>query len=656
MKRKQIVAIVLAVALMGSLAGITAFAAGSQKTGKTAAVTAADKADAETSAPVVGGSETVYVIANADGSAKKVIVSQQYDSGDAQAAEKAKASLTDPQNVKGDNCWQGTTDKALPVTMAVSYTLDGKAVSADALAGKSGHVTMRFDYTNTHYETKAIGGKKETIYVPFAVLTGTLLDSDRFTNVSVTNGRLVDDGDHTVVVGMAFPGLQEDLALNTDKLTIPSYVEIEADVTDFALDTTLTVVSNSLFSDLDDGKLDDSALDDLSADMDKLTDAMSQLMDGSGELYDGLDTLLRSSQKLADGVDQLTDGLTELDANSARLNAGAETVFNSLLSTVNSQLAANEALATAGINVPTLTISNYSEVLNGVIAALDPSGVTETAKAIALEQVTAAVRANEETIRTGVTEKVRAEVSSQVEDTVTAMVTEQVRAQVWQQILTNAGIDQDTYNALSDEEKAPLDAALADQLPKEMQREEVQQQISDTVVKTVDDKMASAEITAQIAQLTEAQIDALIEQNMNSEEVQQQISNAVGEAKTGVAQLSAVLQQLDSYSVFYTGLKTYTAGVAQARAGAAKLDSNMPDLIDGVKKLRDGAGELSNGLKELNDEGIQRLVDALDGDLELLGDRLRATCDVSRNYRGFTSQSGDGVKFIFRTEAIEVKE
>ena len=87
-----------------------------------------------------------------------------------------------------------------------------------------------------------------------------------------------------------------------------------------------------------------------------------------------------------------------------------------------------------------------------------------------------------------------------------------------------------------------------------------------------------------------------------------------------------------------------------------KLDSNMPDLIDGVKKLRDGAGELSNGLKELNDEGIQKLVDALDGDLELLGDRLRATCDVSRNYRGFTSQSGDGVKFIFRTEAIEVKE
>lgn len=647
MKRKQIIAIVLAVALVGSLAGITAFAAGNQKTGKTETAAAADKADAETSAPVVGGSETVYVIAHADGSAEKVIVSQQYDSSDSQAAEKAKASLTDPQNVKGDNCWQGTTDKVLPVTMAVTYTLDGKTVSADTLAGKSGHVTMRFDYTNTQYETKAIGGKSEKIYVPFAVLTGALLDSDHFTNVSVTNGKLVDDGDHTVVVGMAFPGLQEDLALDTDKLTIPSYVEIEADVTDFTLDTTLTVVSNSLFNDLDNGKLDDSALDDLSKDMDKLTDAMSQLMDGSGELYDGLNTLLRSSRKLADGVDQLTDGLTELDANSTQLNAGAEAVFNSLLSTVNSQLAANEALATAGINVPTLTISNYSEVLNGVISALDPKGVIETAKQIALDQVTAAVRAKEADIRTGVTEAVKAKVAPQVEEAVTAMVTEEVRTKI---------IDQDIYDALPDDEKAQYDAALAEKLPAAMESEPVQQKISDAVAEAVDAKMASDEITAQIAQLTEAQIAALIEQNMNSEEVQQQISNAAGEAEAGAAQLSAVLQQLDSYNVFYKGLKTYTAGVAQAKAGAVKLDGNMPDLIDGVKKLRDGAGELSDGLKKLNDEGIRKLVDALDGDLELLGDRLRATCDVSRNYRGFTSQSGNGVKFIFRTEAIEVKE
>ena len=96
--------------------------------------------------------------------------------------------------------------------------------------------------------------------------------------------------------------------------------------------------------------------------------------------------------------------------------------------------------------------------------------------------------------------------------------------------------------------------------------------------------------------------------------------------------------------------------MAEAAAGAVKLNKNMPDLIDGVKKLRDGSLELADGIKELNEEGIEKLVDAFDGDLTELSDRLQATVDVSRDYRSFintTSSSGDGVKFIFRTDAIE---
>ena len=104
------------------------------------------------------------------------------------------------------------------------------------------------------------------------------------------------------------------------------------------------------------------------------------------------------------------------------------------------------------------------------------------------------------------------------------------------------------------------------------------------------------------------------------------------------------------------GLKAYTSGVAEAKAGAAKINSSMPALIDGVQQLRDGAGQLSDGLKQLNEEGIQKLADAFDGDLGELSDRLQAAIDVSRDYQGFTMSSGSGVKFIFRTEAIEAAE
>lgn len=637
MKKNRIIAIVLAAALVCSLAGVSALAAGKQKT-DTASPAAAQTDSADTTPSSTTG-ETVYVIANADGSAKKVIVSQKYDPDDPNAAQEAQSSLTDAVNVKDDNCWQGTTDKPLPVTMHITYTLDGKSVSADALAGKSGHVTMRFDYENTQYETKTIAGKSQRIYVPFAVLTGAILDSDNFRNVSVTNGKLVDDGDHTVVVGMAFPGLQENLALDTDKLEIPSYVEVSADVTDFSIETTLTVVTNSVFNDVDEDKLDKDALDELSDDLDKLTDAMEQLMDGSDELFDGLDTLLDKSHDLADGVGQLSSGLKKLDANSAQLNEGAKTVFNTLLDTANKQLQANESLSEAGITIPELTISNYADVLNGIIAKLDPDSVIAQAEAVARQQVTAAVRAQEDTVRAAVTEQVRQNVS----DNVTAAV----KASVLEGVLKSQGMTQKQYEVADDTVKIAIGSAV----DAKMNTETVQQNIS----ATVSAQMASPDVKALIDQNTERQISLLIEQNMNSETVRAQIDAATAQASAGAKQLLALRQQLDGYNTFYMGLQTYTAGVAEAAAGAVKLNKNMPDLIDGVKKLRDGSLELADGIKELNEEGIEKLVDAFDGDLTELSNRLQATVDVSRDYRSFigSGDSGDGVKFIFRTDAIE---
>lgn len=637
MKKNRIIAIVLAAALVCSLAGVSALAAGKQKNDTSS--TPAAQTDSADTTPSSATGETVYVIANADGSAKKVIVSQKYDPDDPNAAQEAQSSLTDAQNVKDDNCWQGTTDKPLPVTMHITYTLDGQSVSAAELVGKSGHVTMRFDYENTQYETKTIAGKSQRIYVPFAVLTGAILDSDNFRNVSVTNGKLVDDGDHTVVVGMAFPGLQENLALDTDKLEIPSYVEVSADVTDFSIETTLTVVTNSVFNDVDEDKLDKDALDELSDDLDKLTDAMEQLMDGSDELFDGLDTLLDKSHDLADGVGQLSSGLKKLDANSAQLNEGAKTVFNTLLDTANKQLQANESLSEAGITIPELTISNYADVLNGVIAKLDPDSVIAQAEAVARQQVTAAVRAQEDTVRAAVTEQVRQNVS----DNVTAAV----KASVLEGVLKSQGMTQEQYAVADDTVKM----AVSNAVDAKMNTAEVQQTIS----ATMSAQMASPEVKALIDQNTEQQISLLIEQNMNSETVRAQIDAATAQATAGAKQLLALRQQLDSYNTFYMGLQTYTAGVAEAAAGAVKLNRNMPDLIDGVKKLRDGSLELADGIKELNEEGIEKLVDAFDGDLTELSDRLQATIDVSRDYRSFigSGDSGDGVKFIFRTDAIE---
>ncbi len=420
--------------------------------------------------------EMVYVFTDNDGTANRTIVSDWYTDDDG-----------------NDNYIMEDSDNDLPIDIKVSYTLDGKEVTADELAGASGHVTIRFDYTNNESrtvvledgdtdslpmvmaeeniaETKAqINGsaaeaeteytdgdtaEEATIYLPYAVVTGMLFDNEKFSNVEVTNGKAVNDGDRTIVVGCAFPGLQETLDIDTEDVEIPSYVEVSADVTNFEMNMTLSFATCDLLKEIN---LDDfDKLDDLDSSMDDLKDAMEQLMDGSDELYDGLDTLLSSAQELSDGIgsaadgasqlndgaasldegaaslqtgiDSLYEGLTTLDDNSASLNDGAKTVFETLLSTAQSQIEA------AGLEIDTLTIENYAETLEALASTMSPETVNEQAR----EQVRAVVEEQKDYITSQVTEAVRAEVESQVTEAVQAevesQVTEAVQAEVESQV------------------------------------------------------------------------------------------------------------------------------------------------------------------------------------------------------------------------------
>ena len=684
-------------------------------------------AEAETSKD-----ETVYVLAGADGTVQKIIVSDWIKNAMATDSLDDKTELSDIENIKGDesftlggdnSCvwdaqgndiyYQGNIEKELPVQMSVRYTLDGKAIAPEALAGQSGHVTIRFDYQNMQYEEVLLDGKTEKIYVPFTMLTGMLLDTEVFRNVTISNGKLINDGDRIAVVGIAFPGLQEDLAISKEKLDIPDYVEISADVENFEMGMTMTLATTELFGAIDSDKLD---LHELSDAMAELTDAMDQLMDGSSQLYDGLCTLLEKSGDLVSGINklaegaaqlkagaesldsgaaqlqagaaQLSSGLNTLNANSSSLNGGARQVFSSLLSMANTQL------SEAGLSVPALTIDNYASVLDGVIASLDDTAVYQAA----LEQVTATVNANRGMIEEKVTEAVQAQVEAEVSAQVTAAVQEtvtqavheneaQFRAAVIQQAL---GMTVEEYKAAieaglvtqeqQDAVNAAVEAAMQAEIDARMQREEIQAQINAVTQQTVGEQMQSDEIQALIASNTELQVQQAIPEAMSSDAVQAQLSAAAEGAKSVIALKSS----LDSYNAFYLGLITYTSGVSSAAAGANELKTgadalkagtselsagaaellqgiqtmkdSAPALVDGITQLRDGSMELSDGLKQFNEEGIQKLIEAVDGDLDGLSNRIRVTADVAKHYTSFSgiSEDMDGdVKFIYKTDSIE---
>ena len=212
--------------------------------------------------------ETVYVLANPDGSARRVIVSDYLSNPDGADTIADVSNLEKIQNVKGDEAfadgvwqakgneiyYQGDSSEALPVELKISATLDGTEIAPADLAGKSGHVTLRFDYAVSASYTK----DAETVAVPFAVITGALLDNEVFANVSIKNGQAVNDGDRTVAVGLCVPGLTAGLKLENDKVELPEYLEISADVKNFSLPVTVTLATNEAFAALDADKLQDA--------------------------------------------------------------------------------------------------------------------------------------------------------------------------------------------------------------------------------------------------------------------------------------------------------------------------------------------------------------------------------------------------------------
>lgn len=675
--------------------------------------------------------ETLYILTGADGAPRKVISSGQLTKKDGTVPSEADL------------------EKELPIGLDITYRLNGKTVTAGELAGKSGRVTVRFDYTNQQSRDVTIDGKKETIYVPFTVMTGMLLDNKKFQNIEISNGKLIDDGGHTAVIGIAFPGLQENLAADPGKLEIPSFVEMTADVQDFSMDMTITIVTNALFQELDTGELD--SIGDLSESLNDLTDAMDQLMGGSNQLYDGLNTLLNKSGDLVSGINQLATGAKELKAGAGSLDEGAAAlqagaaqlqtgldtvvsnngslingaaqVFNTLLSTANTQLAA------AGLDVPAMSIGNYADVLNGVIASLDETAAYQQALAAVTaqveeqrdyitEQVTAAVRGTvTQQVTSGVEAEVRNAVKEQVaesEEQIRAAVTEAVRESVTDAVIQALGIEGITTKAeydsavasgqVAEETQAEVSAAIEAQMQSGEVLQEIEEQtqsqiaqieqkvdelvsakmqteeIQGIITAKTEEQMQSAEVQDQITLNTEAQVQKAIADAMESDAVQSQLAAASEGAKSVIA----LKTSLDSYNAFYLGLKSYTAGVAQAASGAGELKAGLdslrdgseklssgadalcdgvltlnngaPALVDGVTQLRDGALRLSDGLKEFDEKGVQALVDAVDGDVDHLLDRVRATADVSKEYQAFPEMKEEldsQVKFIYRTDPVK---
>lgn len=422
----RVVAGVLTIALVGTGIGATAVFAEKNSTAVTAEAdrTTDSSKDADDIADKLMDSvslkdndadkdESVYLISDANGNVNKTIVVDHLKNKDKKDTLEDASNLSDIENVKGkekftqsgdkltwqaggkDIYYQGTATAEPPVTQKVTYYLDGKEISPEDLAGKSGKVKIRFDYTNTTSYTETVNGEKQTVSVPFAAVTGLVL-GDGFENIEVTNGKAEVSDSSSVVLGYALPGLKDSLGIKDGDLdgdvNIPEYMEMTADVKNFSMPAAMTFVVNASDYVSTDG-IDTSDLDDMIND---LKDASTQLQDGSKTLAEGTDTLADGLSTLqsklgtfASGVGTLQSGLKAYTDGVSTLSGGLNTLGNSTGALVSGadklnsgagQLASGSATLKDGLKSYTDGASQLQAGINKLYNTLD-AGLTDKQKA-----------------------------------------------------------------------------------------------------------------------------------------------------------------------------------------------------------------------------------------------------------------------------------
>ena len=635
--------------------------------------------------------ETVYVFAKANGDVDSILVNETLKNRDKSDKIEDTTDLKDIENVKGDETftqngnkitwdaagneisYQGTTDKELPVSVKATYYLDGNEISPEDLAGKSGKVKIRLDYTSNETVTKEVNGKDEDISVPFVAVSGMVL-GDNFTNIQVTNGKYLAQGESNIVVGYAIPGLDDgvkDAAADLDT-EIPEYVEVSADVTDFSLDMTVTLLVNGSEMNFSGGV-------DLT-DLDKLTDSLSsagdQLADGSGELSDG-------ATQVSDGAGTLADKMGDLTSGAGSLKAGMES-----LSSSSGDLASGVAVIDQSAHSIANGINTLDTAVNTKMTEEEQAAVAKQAGTAAASAVEAQFAPDSQTYAAIAAQAAQSFTSTMTADEKVAAVVTALKQneQVYNKLKSTAlagkaaeAANKAIANITDPNQSALLFASKFQEAfndPNTIQEAEgevdyILQNIAagtlqaaatsgaDAMGKSVADACKSAATQAastaagqaavQGAETAKATIASQIEATQANGYSLVSGANALAQGTSTLA---------GSIPALKDGISQLVSGANALASGAGQLKSGASTLADGASQVAEGAGTLNESLVTLNNEAIKKMISAYNGDVKDSVERLQAAMEAATEYDSFGGKSDNtaGVtKFIIKTAAISAE-
>ena len=644
--------------------------------------------------------ETVYVKSDAKGNPREITVQTKLKNTSDGDTIEDYTNLTDIKNKEGDEAftqnadgtiewenhgeditYEGTGSEELPVDVNISYELDGQPIEPEELAGKSGSLKIRFDYKNKTTQTIKIEGKEEQVSVPFAVISTMLLSEDHASNIKAENGKVMDIDGQKLVVGYACPGLTKSLKLTTyeptEDIDIPEYVEVMADVTDFSLDFTATIISSGLLEDMDLKDLDD--VDEMSDNMKKLEEATDKLSDGAGTLEDGmktyqtyLDQYLSGVTALDQGAGALESGLQVMNEKKGDLQAGA-TLLKESLTTLHDTLAAiqlpqGSSVDLSGMETAAKQLEADETKLNEVLTEMGTglAEMQELAKEVAGYQTT--VETQLETAKTALDaidwtklgKAVRADSQTKADAAIDSAM---------KKALENYGLSAEQIQAAAGEVKTEVNGALdqisvSDEAKAQIKKAKEALEAIPTIT--------IPEVSLDTGKLTETlndmqkQMKILAGYSTTLGTVSQTAAAALQELQTGLTTLQTGTAQLQEGSgqleagvaAFGEGIQQLYQGSTALHQGSGQLSSAGTALISGLDTMISGMDSLHQGLIKFDEDGIRELSDLTGKDLTNLANRIRALKKADGkydNYGGIREGETGSVRFIIETDEIKAE-
>ena len=617
--------------------------------------------------------ETVYSNLDSNGKAYKTIVSTQLTNEDKSDEITDISNLLNIENTNGDETfkkegnqivwdsngnniyYKGESDKQLPVECKITYELNGEEISAEELKGKSGNVKIKINYTNNEKHIVSINGKQVTMYTPFIIVAGTKIDNAKNKNIQITNGKIVDNGESTLAVGIAMPGMQENIGISKSKIDIPEEIEISMETEDFEMGNIIAVVA---VKGIDE---------DLTSDLNSMYSQINELANASNEILAGANQLKEGTSELVSGVDQLKDGTGAAYAGSKQIKDEVEESTKNLK---NDNTPAIDSKTLEAIKAQAMQIATLSDEQKAGIAAQAKVAATlsDEQKAGIAAQAKAAAK---------LTDAQKAEIAAQ------AKLTDEQKAKITAQAKAGAEFTETQKTAIIEQAQKKYTETLTE-AEKQLILTVAQNTAYQTATTTA---LAVAESTAEATALKVAQSVAESTAEATALKVAQSVAESTAEATAQtVAQSTAtqtaettaltVAQSTATQTAGATATQTATQVGNQAKQkftnqvvsqmstlgtaldeltnGLANIDNGVSALSVGTNKLDSGALQLANGVKTFNEQGISKINNLVNGDLRNIASRVEKMNELANeynNYAGIQNGMAGEVKFIMITDS-----